>query len=483
MTTVAKKLAAIKPGSLLAGVDLGLDSLVVVVLDADGKRIDRFKTEHSRNGYGYLSARLRRLVQPPAASAVWIGMEPTNYYWKLLATYLQQQGLPFRLVNPLTVNRHREGDQLDRAKDDWRDAFVIADLLRTGKFTETQLRAGAYAELQLGHATYWRLRLDRGRQLTRLTNSLRQVFPELSHVFKDLTGVTAQAVIRGGPAAVQIRALNWAEFLARVRTVARGQRLAISRLHQLHALAPTSIGLTQGVEALCFDMQSSLANLQLLDQQTQTLLARLRQVFNSLPEAAYLRSIEGLGEISALGILAETGPLAQYGSGKDLIKLAGTQPTPKASGRARRSKTPFSKQGRSRLRLVLYWATLRLLSRNAALAHHYRRLQRRAQRPLTKMEAVGACMNKLLWYVWHVAHRRELYDPEFWRQATRRPSGERNGANRRLTRERRAAPATAVKSASRVCGERPAGMRSGSGAPLTARRAAQARPAAGGSPP
>jgi transposase len=107
MTTVAKKLAAIKPGTLLAGVDLGLDSLVVVVLDTDGRRVDRFKTEHSRDGYAYLSNRLRRLIQPPASSAIWIGMEPTNYYWKLLATYLQQQGVPFRLVNPLTVNpRH-----------------------------------------------------------------------------------------------------------------------------------------------------------------------------------------------------------------------------------------------------------------------------------------------------------------------------------------------------------------------------------------
>jgi predicted dehydrogenase len=38
MTTLAKKLATIKPGTLLAGVDLGLDSLVVVVLDAHGRR-------------------------------------------------------------------------------------------------------------------------------------------------------------------------------------------------------------------------------------------------------------------------------------------------------------------------------------------------------------------------------------------------------------------------------------------------------------
>ena len=82
MTTVARKLAAIKPGSLLAGVDLGLDSLAVVVLAGDGRRVDRFKTDHSREGYAYLSRRLGQLVQPPAVSAVWIGMEPTNYYWK-----------------------------------------------------------------------------------------------------------------------------------------------------------------------------------------------------------------------------------------------------------------------------------------------------------------------------------------------------------------------------------------------------------------
>jgi len=219
----------------------------------------------------------------------------------------------------------------------------------------------------------------------------------------------------------------------------------------MHTLAQTSIGLTEGVDGLCFDLRSSLANLQLLDQQTEALLVRLRQHFHTLPEAPYVCSIEGLGEMSALGTpagVAETGALAHYGSGKDLIKLAGTQPTPKASGRARRAKTPFSKQGRSRLRLVLYWATLRLLSRNAAIGHHYQRLQQRAQRPLTKMEAVGACMNKLLWYVWHVGHVREVYDPERWRQASqpcaapRQSSGEPVSSHRRPTRARRA-PASA----------------------------------------
>lgn len=414
MTTVAKKLAQIKPGTLCAGLDLGLDSLVAVVLDDNGQRVDRFKTSHSREGYAYLHERLRRGVQQRAARDVLVGMEPTNYYWKQLGTYLNQQRVAFRLVNPYTVKRHREGDQLDTAKDDWRDAQMIADLLRTGKFNETPLRTGAYAELQIGYATYWRLRHDRGRQLTRLTNSLRQVFPELPQVFKDLTGRTVQAVLRSEPAAARIRTLSWAEFSASVRQAAHGQRLAVSRLRRLHALAQDSIGLSDGLESLCFDLRTSLDSLIQLDQQTTDLMLRLRLHFRTLPEAAYVCSIQGLSETFALGLLAEIGDLATYHSGKSLIKLAGTQPTPNASGRSRRSKTPFSKHGRARLRWVLYWATLHQLSRNDAIAYHYRRLQTRPRQPLTKMEALGACMNKLLWYVWCTGHDRVTYDPKLW---------------------------------------------------------------------
>ena len=93
MATVAKKLASIKSGSLFAGADLGLDSLVVVVLDADGHRVDRFKTAHSQDGYQYLATRLARLIQQHQASGVWVGMEPTNYYWKLTKLRLKPTSL------------------------------------------------------------------------------------------------------------------------------------------------------------------------------------------------------------------------------------------------------------------------------------------------------------------------------------------------------------------------------------------------------
>jgi transposase len=418
MTTIAKKLAQINPGTLLAGVDLGLDSMAVVMLDNNGQRVDRFLASQSREGYDYFHERLLRVVRKQGACGVLVGMEPTNYYWKQVGAFLTQEQLPFRLVNPFTVNRHRQGDQLDKAKDDWRDAFMIADLLRTGKFTETELRTGGYAELQIGHAAYWRLRYDRGRQLILLTNSQRQVFPELQQVFKDLTGKTAQALLRSVPAAAHIRAMSCSELIARVRQAAAGVRLAVSRLRQAYALAQQSIGLTEGVETLCFDLQNSLTTLSLLDHQAAELLTILLRQFRALPEAPYLSSIQGLGERYAMGLLAETGDLSCYHTIKSLTKLAGTQPTPNETGHYHRSLTPFSKQGRSRLRAALFWATLHMLRHNDAIAYHYQRLQTRKQRPLEKMEALGACMNKLLAYVWATGHNRVRYTPDLWLSLT-----------------------------------------------------------------
>jgi transposase len=188
-----KHRAELPVGTLFAGLDLSLDTLVVVVLDGAGQRLDRFRASNHAEGYAYLRQRLQRTAERRDAPGTLIGMEPTNYYWKQVGYDLEAHHLPFRLVNALTVKRRREGDQLDRSKDDWRDAYTIADLLRTGKFTETHLPHGIYAELQTGYTGYWRLRQDRGRQVTLLINTVRQFFPEVEQQFQDLTGATAAA--------------------------------------------------------------------------------------------------------------------------------------------------------------------------------------------------------------------------------------------------------------------------------------------------
>jgi len=123
--------------------------------------------------------------------------------------------------------------------------------------------------------------------------------------------------------------------------------------------------------------------------------------------------VHGLGIITAAIILSEIGDPSHYTNGRQLIKLAGTQPVLNTSGRKTRSKTPMSHKGRPRLRTALFFAVMRLIRVDEAFAREYQRLQTREKNPLTKMQALGALMNKLLRILWSLMRNRTLYNPDF----------------------------------------------------------------------
>ena len=116
--TLAKKLAQVKPGTLFVGVDLGLDRNVAVIINGSAQRLGKFWFPHDQSGYAYFHRRLEKLQKRHQAPVMLVGMEPTNYFWKLLAAELEPRQRPYRLVNPFTVKKRREGDQLDPSKDD-----------------------------------------------------------------------------------------------------------------------------------------------------------------------------------------------------------------------------------------------------------------------------------------------------------------------------------------------------------------------------
>ena len=140
-STLSKKLASVKPGTMFVGIDLALDRNVAVVLTEHAEQLARFGFPNDREGYDYFYRRLEAIQESQQAPAVLVGMEPTNYFWKLMAGDMEQYrpDYSYRLVNPYTVKKNREGDQLDRSKDDNRDAFTIGDLLRSGKYRDTAI--------------------------------------------------------------------------------------------------------------------------------------------------------------------------------------------------------------------------------------------------------------------------------------------------------------------------------------------------------
>jgi hypothetical protein len=60
-------------------VDLGLDRNAAVIINEGGRRLAKFVFPHTQDGYAYFRGRLQKLRSHHQASAVLVGMEPSNY--------------------------------------------------------------------------------------------------------------------------------------------------------------------------------------------------------------------------------------------------------------------------------------------------------------------------------------------------------------------------------------------------------------------
>jgi transposase len=171
------------------------------------------------------------------------------------------------------------------------------------------------------------------------------------------------------------------------------------------------VGVTEGIQSVQFAIQIHLARLQIAQQQLDAVISAQSSILATVPETQYLLSVQALGIVSVAMILAEVGDPKRYQSGSQWVKLAGIQPAPNTSGNKQRSATPMSKQGRSRLRWVLYFAVLRMIQTDRHFQKIYLDLQRRKSNPLTKMQALGVLMNKLLHILWAMIQKQTFYNP------------------------------------------------------------------------
>jgi transposase len=108
---------------------------------------------------------------------------------------------------------------------------------------------------------------------------------------------------------------------------------------------------------------------------------------------ALLRSIPGVGEVTAAVLMAEVFLRADFGGAKQVAAYAGLVPRIRQSGTSLRSRGGLSKTGNSRVRKALFFPAIVAGSRNPILKAFAKRL---AAKGKAKMSIVAAVMRKLL---------------------------------------------------------------------------------------
>jgi transposase len=129
-----------------------------------------------------------------------------------------------------------------------------------------------------------------------------------------------------------------------------------------------------------------------------------------------LRSIPGVGAVTAAALLAELPEPARFASAQQAAAYAGLAPREYRSGSSVRRRTRLSKAGNARLRKALYLPTLTAIRFNPLLRRFFERLVAAGK---ARMAAVGACMRKLLMIAYGVLKNRTPFDPAWALKKTR----------------------------------------------------------------
>jgi transposase len=374
--TLVRKLSQVPKEYLVVGIDPHKEKHAAVAITQDFSVITKFKFDNTRSGLESMLDRVREAMVKANCRGSMFAIETGGHYWRNMAYFLDERGLPLRLINTFTLKRLREGKDLNRRKNDYRDSEVAAQLLCTGEFTDSKLLHGVYADLRATHNAYDRLVRERTRLSNLLKGLLDGLFPEFTRVFKDPCRLTSLTVLSTCAIPDIISSMAEEKFIAMVKATGRPQ-LRKDKLRAIHRAAKTSIGIVTGARPIASELSLLVEKLELIKRHIGIIEQSLVRLVDQTEEGKYLLSIRGLNYLTVAGMLAELGPFRAYQNARQMIKMAGTNPIESESAGKKRSRTPMSKKGRPGLRYCAWIAVIPLLRFNPDFRAWAKRLRER----------------------------------------------------------------------------------------------------------
>lgn len=393
--TQNERLKQINEQTLIIGIDIAKHKHVARAIDDRGSDLSkRLVFPNSLEGFKLLLEWAKQLSAQTSRPNLMIGMEPTGHYWMNLAYFLKSQGERPVVVNPMKVKKSKELDDDSPTKNDTKDAKVIAQVMRAGRYHEPILPEGLYAELREGVKLFDIIQEDLSSIKAQIHNALDRYFPEFLSVFKKWDGQTALYLLKRGYLPEDIQQKTEDELLKEVKTSVT-KNVGIARIRHLKKAAASSIGLTVGLQMAREELRYLVDQYELLNARLETLKEQLEELVRMVPGADSMMAIKGVGPMTIVGFFAEIGDLSNYRDPRQIIKLAGLNLMMNQSGK-HKGQTTITKRGRRRLRAILYQVARPLAFHNKGFKALHNYYKHRRNNPLKGKQSYVALGRKLI---------------------------------------------------------------------------------------
>jgi transposase len=396
-----------------AGIDWGSETHQVCVMDAERSILLECAVAHSGQALGELVEKLTALVRGEVGRLAVAIEVPRG----AVVETLLERGFCVFAINPKQLDRFRDRHTVAGAKDDRRDALVLADSLRTDIHAFRQVRLGDAALVQLRELsrTHDELKDERIALGNRLQEQLRRYFPQILELDSVHDASWLWALLERAPTPEAAQRLS----LAKIRSILRQHRIRRLTPEQVREILATKpLHVAPGVTDACRKRISMLLpRLRLAHEQKMELERDIETLLDELSapdgegkaehrDALLLQSLPGLGKLVCATMLGEAAEPLERRDYSTLRGLCGVAPVTKRSGKqlAVSMRTNCNKRLRS---AIHYWSGNAVL-RDAFWKRRYASLRAAGHNHSRALRAIG---DRLLAVLVAVLKAGKPYDP------------------------------------------------------------------------
>ena len=345
---------------LYVGIDVSSKTNVTYLMKPDGSKHSSFSVQNNVGGAKMLIEKIVSAMNTLSLTDVVIGMEATSIYGDHLVHTLREDGnlgcfqRKIHVLNPKQVRKFKDAYP-DLPKNDFVDAFIIADHLRFGRIaSEVYMDDDRYEALKtLTRARFYAVQ-NLAREKQRFANYLFQKYSELAQNpdFKN-TSATMLNLVSDFESVDDLANVPLEDLSAYIEKSGRGRFAdpeAVAK--QIHAAAKGSYRLPKTInDSVNQAMSASIATMRAMEVQIKTLEKAIEQQFQIIPNT--LTSIPGIGPVYSAGIIAEIGDIHRFESQASVAKYAGLVWSQHQSGDFEAERTHLIKSGNRFLRYYL----------------------------------------------------------------------------------------------------------------------------------
>lgn len=369
------------------GIDIAKYKHEATVIDESGKALlDSISFSNTKEGCEKLLSLFERLNI--SQGELLIGMEATGHYWLSVHAFLLEQEYEVKVINPIQSEAFRKM-YIRQTKNDSKDSFIIAQIMRFGQFSTTSLSEEVMVAMR--QLSRYRLALVDacGDCKRRIIALLDQVFPEYASLFSDTFGVTSKEVLAQYPTPEDMLTVSTQKLTKLLEKASRG-RFGKDKAEQLKAVAANSFGVSFAKDAFSFQIKQLIEQLAFLENQIEELEEQIALLLKQT--GSYITTIPGIGETLGAIILSEIGDIHRFDAPNKLVAFAGLDVRVTQSGEFTGTRQKISKRGSPYLRRAIWLAASRAAFCDPILSEYYQSLRARGKHHLT---AVGAVSRKL----------------------------------------------------------------------------------------